>query len=91
MNFAISLKVNKITTILTFFVLFLILAGTLSEFHEYLNNPLLSSEWFIDLFNLDSELNLPALYAALSLLFCAQLLWIVTAIKKQERDRSGCI
>jgi hypothetical protein len=86
-NFAISLKVKKITTILTIFVLFLILAGTISEFHEYLNNPILSSEWFTDLFNLDSEFNLPALYASLSLLLCAQLLWIVTAIKKQERDR----
>ncbi|BAZ44926.1 hypothetical protein NIES4102_19430 [Chondrocystis sp. NIES-4102] len=44
------------------------------------------SDW-MDLFNLDRELNFPTWYSTLMLAFCAFLLRIIAIGKKQERDR----
>ena len=43
-------------------------------------------EW-MDLFNLDRELNFPTWYSALMLAFCAILLRIIAVGKKQQSDR----
>ncbi len=66
-------------------VMCLTLTGTLSSYFWLLEFPFPASKWFYELFSLDAELNIPAWYSALSLLFCSVLLKAITAIKTKDR------
>ncbi|MGI0486151.1 hypothetical protein ACN4EK_11985 [Pantanalinema rosaneae CENA516] len=80
--------VKRVMRILITIVLCLIVAGILSSTFRILQYPFPASKWFHKMFDLDSEYNIPAWYASFSLLFCAGLLAVVTAIKKGDRYHS---
>lgn len=80
--------VKRVMRILITIVVCLVLAGVVSSTFRILEYPLPGSKWFHKMFDLDSEYNIPAWYASFSLLFCAGLLGVITAIKIGDRYRS---
>jgi hypothetical protein len=65
-------------------VIFFTIVGTVIQICKYVFNY--QDEW-LDLFNVDRELNFPTWYSALMIGFCAVLLKIIATGKKQQGDR----
>lgn len=84
MKFIIPISPRRIASHLSLWVLFFAGAGLAVQIARYGFNY---RERWINLFNLDRELNYPSWYSALTLLFCAILLAIIAAGKKQQGDR----
>ncbi|OCR01957.1 hypothetical protein BCD67_05610 [Oscillatoriales cyanobacterium USR001] len=84
MKFQISISPRRITSSLSIWVLFFSLAGLVVQVFRYGFNY---RERWMDLFNLDRELNYPSWYQSFTLLFCAILLGIIAAAKKRQGDR----
>jgi hypothetical protein len=87
MRIIISASPYKVAKFLSFLLLFFTTTGIIAEIFIFLNYPFGSSEWFVELFDLDAELNLPAWYSSFTLLFCSLILRAITQIKKTARDR----
>jgi hypothetical protein len=65
-------------------VIFFTIVGVVIQIGKYVFNY--QDEW-LDLFNVDRELNFPTWYSALMIAFCAVLLKIIATGKKQQGDR----
>jgi hypothetical protein len=65
-------------------VIFFTIIGVVIHICEYVFNY--QDEW-LNLFNVDRELNFPTWYSALMIAFCAVLLKIIATGKKQQGDR----
>jgi hypothetical protein len=65
-------------------VIFFTILGVVIQIGKYVFNY--QDEW-LDLFNVDRELNFPTWYSALMIAFCAVLLKIIATGKKQQGDR----
>lgn len=65
-------------------VIFFTIIGAVIQICKYVFNY--QDEW-LDLFNVDRELNFPTWYSALMIAFCAVLLKIIAMGKKQQGDR----
>jgi hypothetical protein len=65
-------------------VIFFTIVGAVIQIGKYVFNY--QDEW-LDLFNVDRELNFPTWYSALMIAFCAILLKIIATGKKQQGDR----
>lgn len=65
-------------------VIFFTIVGVVIQIGKYVFNY--QDEW-LDLFNVDRELNFPTWYSALMIAFCAVLLKIIATGKKQQSDR----
>ncbi len=84
MNFVLVPK--QVTRCFALVVLGLVLAHCAGQFSRFFlgHGRLLG---FVDMFNLDAEYNIPTLYAAGALLFCALLLALIGFVRKRERAR----
>lgn len=65
-------------------VIFFTIVGAVIQIGKYVFNY--QDEW-LNLFNVDRELNFPTWYSALMISFCAVLLKIIATGKKQQGDR----
>jgi hypothetical protein len=65
-------------------VIFFTIVGVVIQIGKYVFNY--QDEW-LNLFNVDRELNFPTWYSALMISFCAVLLKIIATGKKQQGDR----
>lgn len=65
-------------------VIFFTIVGVVIQIGKYVFNY--QDEW-LNLFNVDRELNFPTWYSALMIAFCAVLLKIIATGKKQQGDR----
>ncbi|MDF0553254.1 hypothetical protein [Kamptonema sp. UHCC 0994] len=84
MNFQISISPRRIAASLSIWVLFFGVAGFVVQVLRYGFNY---RERWINLFNLDLELNYPSWYQSFTLLFCAILLGVIASAKKKQSDR----
>jgi hypothetical protein len=82
---AIHISAKKITKPLIIIILCLSLTGAISAYFRFSEFPFSSSKWFYELFSLDEELNIPAWYSSLILLFSSGLLAAITSIKKTDK------
>lgn len=85
--FEVHLAPKRTLKFLLLVVLSLISINLVVQFTEYfrLNYPLKAT--FSQLFNADTEQNIPSIYSACALLFCAILLATIAYVKKVESDR----
>ncbi len=84
MQLKITVSPHKIIRYLMIGVVFFTLVSTGIQICKYVFDY--RDEW-MDLFNLDRELNFPTWYSAWMLVFCAILLRIIAMGKKQQGDR----
>ncbi len=84
MQLKIAVSPQKIVRYLLIGVFFFTIVSTGIQICKYVFDY--RNEW-MDLFNLDRELNFPTWYAAWMLVFCAILLKIIAVGKKQQGDR----
>ena len=84
MQIKIAVSPRKIIKYLAIAVIFFTLISTGIQISKYVFNY--REDW-MDLFNLDRELNFPTWYSALTIVFCAILLRIIALGKKQQGDR----
>ncbi|MCC0176336.1 hypothetical protein I4641_05015 [Waterburya agarophytonicola K14] len=84
MQLKISLSPRKIIRYLTIGVIFFTLVSVGIQICKYSYGY--RADW-MQLFNVDRELNFPTWYSALTIAFCAILLRIIAAGKKQQGDR----
>lgn len=83
----IRVSPRKIVIALIGWVLFLIVAGAIAAYFRLQKFPFNGSKWFFKLFDLDSELNIPAWYDTLALWAAAALLAVIATVKKTLTDR----
>lgn len=76
------IKAKKVVTILTIIVLFLTAASFATQYYKYYIGH---DRYIVKFFDLDSEWNLPTLYASITLLLCAQLLMLIARSKKRKK------
>jgi hypothetical protein len=84
MQIKIAVSPRKIIKYLAIAVIFFTTISTGIQISKYVFNY--REDW-MDLFNLDRELNFPTWYSALTIVFCAILLKIIALGKKQQGDR----
>ena len=84
MQIKIAVSPRKIIKYLAIAVIFFTVISTGIQISKYVFNY--REDW-MDLFNLDRELNFPTWYSALTIVFCAILLRIIALGKKQQGDR----
>ena len=84
MQIKIAVSPKAVVKYLAMGVIFFTLVSTGIQICKYVFDY--RDEW-MDLFNLDRELNFPTWYSALMLVFCASLLKIIAIGKKQQSDR----
>ena len=84
MQIKIAVSPRKIIKYLAIAVTFFTVISTGIQISKYVFNY--REDW-MDLFNLDRELNFPTWYSALTIVFCAILLRIIALGKKQQGDR----
>ena len=84
MRIEIAVSPRIIAKYLTFGVLFFTAIGTVIQVCKYVFDY--KDDW-MNLFNLDRELNFPTWYSALMLIGCAVLLKIIATGKQQQGDR----
>lgn len=84
MQIKIAVSPRKIIKYLAIAAIFFTLISTGIQISKYVFGY--REDW-MDLFNLDRELNFPTWYSAFSLLFCAVLLRIIAIGKRQQSDR----
>ncbi|WP_449417331.1 hypothetical protein [Phormidium nigroviride] len=84
MKFQISISPRRIAASLSIWVLFFGVAGLVVQVLRYGFNY---RERWMDLFNLDRELNYPSWYQSFTLLFCGILLGVIASAKKKQGDR----
>lgn len=84
MQIKIAVSPRKIIKCLAIAVIFFTIISTGIQISKYVFNY--REDW-MDLFNLDRELNFPTWYSALTIVFCAILLKIIALGKKQQGDR----
>jgi hypothetical protein len=84
MKFIISVSPKRVAYSLSIWVLFFAVAGCIVQVLRYGFNY---QERWINLFNLDREINYPSWYSSFTLLFCAILLGIIASAKKKQGDR----
>ncbi|MBE9047050.1 hypothetical protein IQ255_22065 [Pleurocapsales cyanobacterium LEGE 10410] len=84
MQLKIAISPRTVVKYLLIGVVFFTLISTAIQICKYVFDY--RDEW-MDLFNLDRELNLPTWYSALMLGFCSLLLRIIAVGKKQQGDR----
>ena len=84
MQIKIAVSFRTVTRYLIAGVIFFAVVSTGIQICKYVLNY--RDDW-MDLFNLDRELNFPTWYSALMLGFCAILLKIIAVGKKQQGDR----
>ena len=87
-NFRLSIKKILKPFLISSSVLIIlgIVAEVLREL-DLLGSKRSSARWFYNLFDLDGEWNIPALYSTIAILFCAILLAFITEYKKDNKDR----
>ncbi len=76
---------KKIARVLATIVIVLTLLSLIGQFYKYFFFDG-QDRYIVNLFNLDKELNFPTWYAALSLIFCSFLLFIISSAKKKSND-----
>lgn len=84
MQIKIAVSSRRIIKYLALAVIFFTVISTGIQISKYVFNY--REDW-MDLFNLDRELNFPTWYSALTIVFCAILLRIIALGKKQQGDR----
>ncbi len=84
MKFTLSVFPWRITKALTSAVLFFTAAGIAVQYAKYGLNY--RARW-LNLFNLDQELNYPSWYASFTLAFCSLLIAAIASAKKRDNDR----
>ena len=84
MQIEIAISPRKIIKYLVMVVIFFTIVSTGIQICKYVFDY--RDEW-MDLFNLDRELNLPTWYSASTIGFCSILLRIIAVGKKQQGDR----
>lgn len=84
MQIKIAVSPRKIVRYLAIAVAFFAVISTGIQISKYVFNY--RDDW-MDLFNLDRELNFPTWYSALTIGFCGTLLRIIAIGKKQQDDR----
>ena len=84
MQLKISLSPRKIINYLTIIVVFFISVSVGIQICKYSYGY--RADW-MNLFNVDRELNFPTWYSALTIAFCSLLLKIIAKGKKQQGDR----
>ena len=84
MQIEIAVSSRKIVKYLAIVAIFFTIISTGIQVSKYVFDY--REDW-MDLFNLDRELNFPTWYSALSLGFCALLLRIIAIGKQQQGDR----
>lgn len=85
MKLIVFLKPEKVTKILIEIVISLGVLSLLGQFSFYFLPDYPLKFYFIDLFNVNQEGNIPSLYSFLALLFCSILLFTIALGKKIER------
>lgn len=84
MQIEIAISPRKIVTYLAMIAVFFAIVSTGIQISKYVFDY--REDW-MDLFNLDRELNFPTWYSALLLGFCGILLKMIALGKKQQKDR----
>lgn len=82
----LSIPTKKVVRFLLVTTLVINLLGLLRNIFEYVLNFEYGSE-LLDIFNLNEEKNIPALYSSLILLFCGVIIYVISLKKKNPRDR----
>ena len=84
MQIKIAVSPRKVVKYLVMAMIFFAIISTGIQICKYVFDY--RDQW-MDLFNLDRELNFPTWYSAFMIGFCAILLRIIAIAKKQQRDR----
>ena len=86
MNLSFSVSPKRVTQVLTYVVLCLVLASITGQFAKLVlgYETLLG---FVRLFSVDKEGNIPTLYSCFALLFCSSMLFLIASIRKRAGDR----
>ena len=90
LNIDYQLSIRKVLTPFLGISVVLIILGTIAEIlrrFELLGSKHSTARWFYNLFDLDGEWNIPALYSTILLIFCGILLGLITEYKKATNDR----
>ena len=82
----LSIPTKKIVGFLLITTIIINLLGLLRNIFEYVLNFESGSE-LLEIFNLNEEQNIPALYSAAILLFCSVIIYYISLNKKNPRDR----
>ena len=82
----LSIPTKKIVRFLLITTIVINLLGLLRNIFEYVLNFEYGSE-LLEIFNLNEEQNIPALYSALILLFCGVILYFISLNKKNPQDK----
>lgn len=82
----LSIPQKKIVRFLFITTIVLNLLGLLRNIFEYVLNFEYGSE-LLEIFNLNEEKNIPALYSSMILLFCGVILYFISLKKKNPKDR----
>jgi hypothetical protein len=82
----VSVSPGRVARLLVFVVLSLTVLSLLGQVVVHLLPDFLLRDRFVEIFNVDEEGNIPALYSALAILSCAYLLWVIGRV---EREASG--
>lgn len=85
-NLTINLSPKRAFRVIVTIISFLISAGLVGRLSQQYLPDFFLREAFASAFNLDGELNIPAVYSALALLFCSIILSFITYIKKNRHD-----
>jgi len=82
----VSVSPGRVARFLVFVVLSLTVLSLLGQVVVHFLPDFLLRDRFVEIFNVDAEGNIPALYSALAILSCAYLLWVIGRV---EREASG--
>lgn len=86
-KFTINLSAHHVFQICMKIICFLICGHIITQLVKNNLPDFFLRDFFADLFNLDKELNIPAVYSALTLLFSSIILNFIACIKDEQRDR----
>lgn len=86
-KFTINLSAHRVFQICLKIICFLICGHIITQSIQRNLPDFFLRDFFADLFNLDKELNIPAVYSALTLLFSSIILTFIACIKNERCDR----
>ncbi len=82
----INLSAKRVFRIILGIICFLVSANLIGNLSQRYLPDFFLRDFLATQFNLDGELNIPAVYSALTLLFCSIILSVITSIKKSKHD-----
>jgi hypothetical protein len=85
-DLGINLSAKRVFRIILAIISFLVSANLIVNLSQRYLPDFFLRDFLATQFNLDGELNIPAVYSALTLLFCSIILSVITSIKKNKND-----